>query len=31
VAFGRDLVMRRLGPEGMAERYAWLYGWQPPG
>ncbi len=31
VAFGRDLVMCRLGPEGMAERYAWLYGWRAPG
>jgi salicylate hydroxylase len=31
VAWARDLVLRRLGPEGMAERYAWLYGWTPPG
>jgi salicylate hydroxylase len=31
VAFGRNRVMHRLGPEGMAERYAWLYGWRPPG
>jgi salicylate hydroxylase len=31
LALGRDLVMRRLGPDGMAERYAWLYGWRPPG
>lgn len=30
LAFARDLVMRRLGPERMAERYAWLYGWTPP-
>ena len=30
LAFARDLVMRRLGPEGMAEHYAWLYGWTPP-
>ena len=30
MAFARNLVMRRLGPEGMAERYAWLYGWTPP-
>ncbi|TDR93089.1 FAD-dependent oxidoreductase [Enterovirga rhinocerotis] len=30
VALGRNLVMRRLGPEGMRERYAWLYGWTPP-
>ncbi|AWN36073.1 FAD-dependent monooxygenase [Methylobacterium radiodurans] len=28
-AFARDLVMRRLGPDGMRERYAWLYGWKP--
>ncbi|MGY6645495.1 MAG: FAD-dependent monooxygenase [Salinarimonas sp.] len=26
---GRNLVMRRLGAEGMNERYAWIYGWQP--
>jgi salicylate hydroxylase len=26
IAFARDQVMRRLGPEGMTERYAWLYG-----
>jgi salicylate hydroxylase len=30
VAFARDLVMRRLGPEGMTARYAWLYGWTSP-
>jgi salicylate hydroxylase len=30
LAWARNLVMRRLGPEGMAERYAWLYGWTPP-
>jgi salicylate hydroxylase len=30
LAWGRDLVMRRLGPEGMAGRYAWLYGWKTP-
>jgi salicylate hydroxylase len=23
----RDLVIRRLGPERMSGRYAWLYGW----
>ena len=23
----RDLVMRRLGPDGMRERYRWLYDW----
>lgn len=26
VAFGRDRMMRHLGVEGLAERYAWLYG-----
>ena len=30
VALARDRVMRRLGPDGMAERYAWIYGWTPP-
>jgi len=30
VSLARNMVMRRLGPEGMAERYAWLYGWTPP-
>ena len=30
VALARDLVLRRLGAEGMAERYAWLYGWRAP-
>ena len=28
-AFVRDAVMRRLGPDGMRQRYAWLYGWTP--
>jgi salicylate hydroxylase len=23
-------VMRRLGPDGMRDRYAWVYGWTPP-
>lgn len=27
-AFVRNRVMAHLGPEGMAERYAWLYGWR---
>jgi salicylate hydroxylase len=27
-AFARDRVMRHLGPEGLTERYAWLYGWR---
>jgi salicylate hydroxylase len=30
-ALARDLVMRRLGPEGMTERYAWLYGFRAGG
>ena len=30
VALARNAVMRRLGPDGMRERYAWLYGWTPP-
>lgn len=30
VALARDAVMRRLGPEGMRERHAWLYGWTAP-
>lgn len=25
---GRDLVMRRLGPDGMRSRFDWLYGWR---
>ncbi len=28
MAAGRNLLIRRLGPDGMARRYAWLYG--PP-
>lgn len=30
VALIRNAVMARLGPDGMRERYAWLYGWTPP-
>ncbi len=30
VAFGRNQIMRRLGPEAMTRRYAWLYGYRPP-
>lgn len=30
VALARNAVMRRSGPDGMRERYAWLYGWTPP-
>ena len=28
VGFGRDQVMRHLGPEGMTRRYDWLYGFR---
>lgn len=31
VAAARNFVIRRLGPAGMTERYAWLYGWTPEG
>jgi salicylate hydroxylase len=27
-ALGRNMIMRQLGPEGMARYYAWLYGWR---
>ncbi len=30
VAFGRDRVMRHLGPKGMTKRYDWLYGFRAP-
>jgi len=30
MGFARNQVMRRLGPEGMTARYAWLYGFRPP-
>jgi salicylate hydroxylase len=29
LAVPRDLILRRLGGEGMLNRYAWLYGWTP--
>ncbi|MDB5559275.1 MAG: FAD-binding monooxygenase [Enterovirga sp.] len=28
VRLARNLVMRRLGPEGMSERYGWVYDWR---
>jgi salicylate hydroxylase len=28
LAVARDLVLRRLGDEGMRKRYGWLYGWR---
>lgn len=30
VGLVRNAVMRRLGPAGMRDRYAWVYGWTPP-
>lgn len=27
-SIGRDLVLKRLGPEGMRSRYDWLYDWR---
>ncbi|MEH3117825.1 MAG: FAD-dependent oxidoreductase [Methylorubrum populi] len=30
IGLARDTAMRRLGPEGMSARYAWVYGWHPP-
>ncbi|GJE60386.1 FAD-dependent monooxygenase [Methylobacterium trifolii] len=29
IGFCRNAIMARLGPDGMRERYAWLYGWTP--
>jgi salicylate hydroxylase len=29
IAFARNQAMKRLGPEGMTERYAWIYGFHP--
>ncbi|MGO4526360.1 FAD-dependent oxidoreductase [Microvirga sp. 2MCAF35] len=30
IAFGRNQVLRHLGPEGMTRRYDWLYGFRAP-
>lgn len=30
IAFGRNRVMRHLGPDGMTKRYDWLYGFRTP-
>ena len=30
LSVARNAVMARLGPDGMRDRYAWLYGWTPP-
>ncbi|MEJ1934972.1 FAD-dependent monooxygenase [Nostoc sp. NIES-2111] len=29
-SLARDLVLRRLGGDGLRQRYDWLYGWTPP-
>jgi salicylate hydroxylase len=29
LALARDFVMRRMGGEGLMNRYAWLYEWTP--
>jgi salicylate hydroxylase len=31
LSFGRDLVLRKLGAEGMRARYRWLYDWHDEG
>ena len=30
IALARDVMLRRLGDDGMRKRYAWLYGWRMP-
>jgi salicylate hydroxylase len=30
-SYARDIVLRRLGPEGLRQRYAWVYDWPLPG
>lgn len=30
ISFGRDRIMRHLGPQGMAKRYDWIYGFRTP-
>lgn len=30
-SFARDLVLRRLGADGLRRRYAWIYDWPAPG
>ena len=29
IASGRNFVIGHLGPQGMTDRYSWLYGWTP--
>ncbi|MEO1066305.1 MAG: FAD-dependent monooxygenase [Pseudomonadota bacterium] len=30
MAMARDFGLRQIGGEGLARRYNWIYGWQPP-
>lgn len=30
IAYGRDKIMQLIGPEGMANRYEWIYGFRTP-
>ncbi len=30
LSLARDAVMKRLGPDGVLARVAWIYGWEPP-
>jgi salicylate hydroxylase len=30
-SLGRDLMMKRLGPDGMRRRHDWVYGWRDDG
>jgi salicylate hydroxylase len=30
ISFGRDRIMRHLGPDDMAKRYDWIYGFRTP-
>jgi salicylate hydroxylase len=29
-SFARDFAMRRMGPDGMRKRHAWIYDWRAP-
>ena len=29
-SYARDMVLRRLGPDGLRQRHAWVYDWMPP-
>ena len=30
LSLARDAILKRLGGDGLARRYDWLYGWKPP-